>query len=222
MTWNRDEESEECQKRRIQEHKNFRARMSVGHISEEMWESLNLRIDSAFENEQQEIEETEQTETIAEPEKKIAVLQISEDLISSAIKEGSERTSTIIANKKIRLLNQIETEFTQKMKELDVQIEEVETERKRLQTLYEEHSKKLGEIRQDEREIYRKTLNTFMDSIASILENFSDSQIEKSLLLLFNREGSVIALKSVQSTKAILSQNDISIKISGGEKTNEY
>jgi len=214
--YDRSNESEQHQARRIQEHKNFRKALGVAHIEPETWENLDLRIDSVFENEEQQarIAETE-TETIQEPEepeKKIAVLQIDEDLISSAIKEGAERTSTIIANKKIRLLNAIETEFTKKMEDFDTQIAEVENEKERLKTLYEEHSKKLGEIRQDEREIYRKTLSTFHDSIASILNNFSDSETEKSLILLFNRNGSVIALKSVQSTKAILTQDDLKIK----------
>jgi len=216
MVYDRQNEDEEHQKRRNQEQRNFRLGMGVSHISEETWEELHCKIDSVFENEQQqqEIEETE-TETIQEPEKKIAVLSVDETLIKDAIKEGSERTNTIIANKKIRLLNAIETEFTQKMEELDAQIAEVETERKRLQTLYEEHSKQLNADRLSEREIYRKTLSTFHDSIASILNNFSDSQTEKSLILLFNRQNSTISLKSVQSTKAILTKDEI--KISGGD-----
>ena len=214
MAWDKESEDENYQARRNAIHRNHRLKLGVSHISEEYWNKLDDEISSMFESEEQAIQETEEVEQ-PEPEKKIAVLSVDETLIKDAIKEGSERTNTIIANKKIRLLNAIETEFTQKMEDLDAQIAEVETEKERLQTLYEEHSKQLNADRLSEREIYRKTLSTFHDSIASILNNFSDSQTEKSLILLFNREGSVIALKSVQSTKAFLSQNDISITVEG-------
>jgi len=214
MAWDKESEDENYQARRNAIHRYHRLKLGVSHISEEYWNKLDDEISSMFESEEQAIQETEEVEQ-PEPEKKIAVLSVDETLIKDAIKEGSERTNTIIANKKIRLLNAIETEFTQKMEDLDAQIAEVETEKERLQTLYEEHSKQLNADRLSEREIYRKTLSTFHDSIASILNNFSDSQTEKSLILLFNREGSVIALKSVQSTKAFLSQNDISITVEG-------
>ena len=216
MTWQRETESEQHQARRIQEHKRFRLGMGVSHVEPEVWEDLDARIDKVFENEQAQIEETEQTETI-EPERKIAVLQINEDLIKSAIIEGSERSNTIIANKKIRLLNAIETEFAKRMEDLDAQILEVENQKKELKALYEKAQVEFVNDRIKERERYAKELDSWFSKVYNTILNFADSPTEQTLVCLYNKNvgSSIVSLSGILSSKKIISKDEI--KISGGD-----
>lgn len=173
-------------------------------ISEEK-EALDAEIQEAIDNpEPEEIEE--------EPEeKKVAVLSVDESLIVSAIQEGLSKNNDEITQKKLELLGKIEEVIKSKEESLSKLIVDTEKKNSELEKVIEDTRKQLIADRLAEREIYRKTLSTFHDSIVSILNNFADSNSERSLILLFNREGSVIGLKSVQSTKAVLSKEDLKI-----------
>ena len=212
--YDRSNESEQHQARRIQEHKRFRLGMGVSHVEPEVWEDLDARIDEVFENEQAQIEETE---TIVEPEshEKIAVLQIDEDLISSAIKEGAERTNNIIANKKIKLLNQIETVITEKEQQLNDEIVEMENQKNELKKLYERAQVEFINDRVKARENYKRELESFFGKIFDTITNFSDSPSEQSLICLYTRSGTVVSLNGVLSSKKVITKEEI--KISGGD-----
>jgi hypothetical protein len=211
MAWDKETEDETHQKRRQQEIRKHRLALGVSHIDESYWIKLDEKIDGIFENEESEaIQETEEVEQ-PEPEKKIAVLQIDEDLISSAIKEGSQRTSNIIANKKILLLNRIETVITEKEEQLNEEIAEVESQKNELKKLYERAQIEFINDRKAEREKYRSELEVFFGKIFDTVTNFSDSPTELSLICLYNRSGSVVSLNGVLSSKKVITKDEIKL-----------
>jgi anion-transporting ArsA/GET3 family ATPase len=217
--YDRSNESEQHQARRNAIHRNQRLKLGVSHVSEEYWNKLDDEISSMFESEEQQaqIEETE-TETIQEPEnQKISVFSISEDLIKETLKEGIERTNNIIANKKIKLLNQIETVITEKEQQLNDEIAEVESQKNELKKLYERAQVEFINDRKAERERYAKELDSWFSKVYNTILNFADSSTEQTLICLYNKNvgSSIVSLSGILSSKKLITKDEI--KISGGD-----
>jgi hypothetical protein len=192
-------------KREGKTHEEINSIVKQWKISEEK-EALDAQIQEAISEPESEAISEEEPE-----EKKVSILSINEGLVIDALREGMSKSSDEITARKLEILGKIEEVIKSKEETLSKLIVDAEKKNSELEKLYQDAQKQLSEDRLSEREIYRKTLSTFHDSIASILNNFADSTTEKSLILLFNREGSVIGLKSVQSTKSVLSKDDLKI-----------
>jgi uncharacterized protein YdcH (DUF465 family) len=191
-------------KREGKSHEEINQAIKAWRISEEK-EALDAEIQQAIDNPEPEIEEEE-----PEP-KKVSVLQIDESLIVSAIKEGLSKSDDAVSSKKLEILGRIEEQVSAKLDQLNREIASVETEKAELKKLYEKAQVEFVNDRLKARENYSRGLESFFGKIFEVLTNFSDSQVESSLVLLFVRNGTVISLAGTVSSKKTLSKDEIKL-----------
>lgn len=196
---------------RIMLKKEGKTHLEINSIVEQFKESERQELE-AQEAQQKDfcVEETE-TEISEEEQLKAKLKNLRESKKAERERARQEQEENLNQHKH-EVLTQIEERLLEKEKVLNGLTLENSKLRTELNQLILDAQKHLSEDRLSEREIYRKTLSTFYDSLFSILSNFADSQTEKSLILLFSREGSTIGLKTVQSTKAVLTKDDLKVK----------
>ena len=209
MVWDRETEDSEHRARRLNAKITFRQRLGHAKISESEWQDFDLKIDAQFEKELRTPQETEYEQEVEENQ-----VEIEPESLKEAVQEVLATVTDSqqeVNDKKLEVLKKIEGEI-EKDKTLDAMI----LENSKLRTQLEEHyalaQKQFQADRIRERENYRKGLEAFFGNLFEILTSFSDSNQEQSLILVFNRQGSVIGLTETLASKKVIAKGEIKIE----------
>ena len=210
MVWDRETEDSEHRARRLNAKIRFRQRLGHAKISETEWQELDEKIDGQFETELQRTpQEREQ-----EPEEPNQI-EIDPETLKEAVQEALAETTDSqqeINDRKLEVLRKIEGQI-EKEKTLDAMILENSKLRTQLENHYALAQRQFQEDRLEQRKQYAKELTDFMSKrVYNIILNFADSETEKTLICIYNKQGSLVALSGTLSSKKILTLTDLKIE----------
>ena len=157
------------------------------------------------------VQETEPIEPETEEEQLKAKLKNLRESKKAEKERARQEQEENLNQHKHEVLGKIEERLLEREKVLNALIVENSKLRDELIRQNAEFAKQLGKDRVEARENYARDLEAFFGKVFNTITNFSDSPTEQSLICLFTRQGTVVTLNGLLSSKKIVTKDEIKL-----------